>query len=296
MSVTEKFTKLFDGLEECDEEEQVQKIEEMNEMINEMNEEEFRSIFTKELFNKIHQMIEEKTLSWGNAILLLKQAGYCKELKSFFCYSFDDSSLSKRMPGMIIEENEKKEGRKENLLTDLCECYLLLCDKCIPDEVLSIIVPCLLKAALNKEENEETQKEVELALLALSNIIYFKVCEELYLNEITEIIEYHQEHHNLTRLAYQSAWEFLVLRFHNDKILEDIIVNELHFAREATKALEELKKDVDWKRKEEANGRIEVFIIRRWLRVIKYFFDWYTLWNEELAKLIASLVQKCSRK
>ncbi|KAH7826338.1 uncharacterized protein MONOS_13600 [Monocercomonoides exilis] len=79
MSITERFTALFNGLEECDEDEQMQKIEEMNGLIDEMNGEEMRFAFTTELFSKILKMIEAKKLSWGNAILLLKQVGYCKE-------------------------------------------------------------------------------------------------------------------------------------------------------------------------------------------------------------------------
>ncbi|KAH7819009.1 uncharacterized protein MONOS_12071 [Monocercomonoides exilis] len=293
MPLNEKFSKLFDGLEECDEEEQMQKIREMNEIINEMDEEEFITVFTEELFNKIHQMIKEKTLSWRNAILLLKQAGYRKELKSFFCYSFDDSSLSKRMPGMIIEEERRIEEKNERLLVDLCECYLLLCDKCIPDELLSNIVPCLLKVALNKEENEETQKEVEIALLALSHISKFcEIKQELYLNGITEIIKYHQEHHNLTQLSYQRAWNFLINRFSNDKSLEEVIVNELHFTREARRELEELMRCIDWKRKGERGKEVkEVKIIWRWLDAIYDYFYFCELWNEELVGLISCIVQ-----
>ncbi|KAH7822922.1 uncharacterized protein MONOS_8534 [Monocercomonoides exilis] len=162
MSITEKFTALFDGLEECDEEEQMQKIKEMNEMINEMNRDEFKS-------------------------------------------------------------------------------------------------------------------EIE---------------QKLYLKEIKEIIKYHQEHQNLTRLAYQSAWQFLIKRLYNDKSLEEVIVNDLHFAREAAKELEDLSKCVDLKRKEErAKEAKEVIVIWRWMLIIYEFFFSCTLRNEELAKLTASLVR-----
>ncbi|KAH7815548.1 uncharacterized protein MONOS_18318 [Monocercomonoides exilis] len=99
----------------------------------------------------------------------------------------------------------------------------------------SICVPCLLKVASKKEESEETQKEVEIALLALSNTKYFGMKREMYLNKIKAIIEYHQEHHNLTRLAYQSTWQFLVARLECDKSLGDAIINALHFTREAAR-------------------------------------------------------------
>eukprot|EP00770_Monocercomonoides_exilis_P014393 MONOS_14339.1-p1 / transcript=MONOS_14339.1 / gene=MONOS_14339 / organism=Monocercomonoides_exilis_PA203 / gene_product=unspecified product / transcript_product=unspecified product / location=Mono_scaffold00984:20000-20750(-) / protein_length=210 / sequence_SO=supercontig / SO=protein_coding / is_pseudo=false len=167
---TEQFSKLFCELEGRREDEQKQKIEEMNEIVDEMDEEEFESIFAKDLYNKMSKMIEEKTLSWGNTILLLKHVGYCNELKCLSCYDFDYTLLSERMKEMIIDENEKKkEEKNEKFLTDLCECYALLIYQ-FSCELLSIIVPCLLKAASKKEGNEETQKEVKMALLALSNI------------------------------------------------------------------------------------------------------------------------------
>ncbi|KAH7819010.1 uncharacterized protein MONOS_12070 [Monocercomonoides exilis] len=295
MSVTEKFTALFDGLGECDEEEQVQKIEEMNEMINEMNEGEFKSVFTEELFDKILQMIEKNSLSLEKAIVLLKHVGSCKELKSFFCYSFDKSSLSKKMPSMIIDENEKiKDEKDEMLLIELCECFAWLNEDFISKELFSVIVPRLLKVASKKEENEETQKEVEMALLAFSHISQFcDVPKELYLSELKEIIKYHQEHSSLTHLIYQYIWQFLIYRFSNDESLEKMIVNELHFVGEARRELEELSKCIDWKRKEEGGVKEvkEVKIIGRWLLVIDDFLNWCRSWNEELAGLISCIAQ-----
>eukprot|EP00770_Monocercomonoides_exilis_P013125 MONOS_13069.1-p1 / transcript=MONOS_13069.1 / gene=MONOS_13069 / organism=Monocercomonoides_exilis_PA203 / gene_product=unspecified product / transcript_product=unspecified product / location=Mono_scaffold00774:12813-13815(+) / protein_length=203 / sequence_SO=supercontig / SO=protein_coding / is_pseudo=false len=196
---------------------------------------------------------------------------------------------------MIIEENKKKEGKNEKLLIDLCECNVTLSYD-FSSELLSICVPCLLKAALNKEENEEVQTEVEMALLALSNIRDYEMKRELYLNEITEIIEHHQEYQNMTRLAYQSIWQFFVDRFFNDKSLERVIVNELHFPREAVRELEELTRNVDWKRKEEENEKRreetkEEHILRRWLHTLNNYFLRCKLWNEELAKLIDCVVQ-----
>eukprot|EP00770_Monocercomonoides_exilis_P001758 MONOS_1747.1-p1 / transcript=MONOS_1747.1 / gene=MONOS_1747 / organism=Monocercomonoides_exilis_PA203 / gene_product=unspecified product / transcript_product=unspecified product / location=Mono_scaffold00032:126983-128006(+) / protein_length=322 / sequence_SO=supercontig / SO=protein_coding / is_pseudo=false len=285
------FEELFYELEHCREDEQMQKIEEMKRMMDEMNEIEFKSIFTKELFDKIYRMIEEKTLSLESAILLLKHVGYFRELKTIYLESFDYSLLSERMKEMMIDENEKK--KDEKLLVDLCECFTLLNFCSISDELLSIIIPCLLKAASKKEGNEETQKEVEMALLALSHInTFFEIKQELYLNEITEIIKYHKEHHNLTRLAHQSAWQFLINRLYIDKSLKEVIVKELHFAREAARELEDLSKNVDWKRKEES-GEVtkELHIIRRWLDAIYDYFYFCDLWNEELAGLIGSIVQ-----
>eukprot|EP00770_Monocercomonoides_exilis_P013111 MONOS_13055.1-p1 / transcript=MONOS_13055.1 / gene=MONOS_13055 / organism=Monocercomonoides_exilis_PA203 / gene_product=unspecified product / transcript_product=unspecified product / location=Mono_scaffold00772:16133-17180(-) / protein_length=329 / sequence_SO=supercontig / SO=protein_coding / is_pseudo=false len=195
---------------------------------------------------------------------------------------------------MIIDENKKKKEKNEVRYLDLCECYFLL-NKLFSSELLSICIPGLLKVALNKEKSEETQKEVELALLAMGVIeIDQKIEKDLYLNEMKEIIIYHQEHHNLTRLAYQSAWQFLMNRFDNDNSLEAVIVNELHFVREAIKELEELMKCVDWKKKKEEEKGKEtkaLTIIWRWIDTLGIFFDLCSSRNEEYSVLVESIVQ-----
>eukprot|EP00770_Monocercomonoides_exilis_P008046 MONOS_8004.1-p1 / transcript=MONOS_8004.1 / gene=MONOS_8004 / organism=Monocercomonoides_exilis_PA203 / gene_product=unspecified product / transcript_product=unspecified product / location=Mono_scaffold00290:36590-37633(-) / protein_length=309 / sequence_SO=supercontig / SO=protein_coding / is_pseudo=false len=174
---------------------------------------------------------------------------------------------------MIIEEEKIKEEKNEKLLVDLCECYLLL-NGCASSELISICVPCLLEAALKKDESEETRKEKEIALLALSHIDR----QELYLNEIKENILYHQEHHNLTQLAYHLK----------------VIVNELHFGREAARELEELTRNMDWKKKEgeEMNKEEakEEFALIRWLKTCEMYFLNCRLWNEENPGLINSIV------
>ncbi|KAH7821328.1 uncharacterized protein MONOS_17768 [Monocercomonoides exilis] len=172
---------------------------------------------------------------------------------------------------MIIEEEKKTEEKNEKLLVDLCECYLLL--KEYPSlKYISICLPFLLKVASEKEENEETQKEVEMALFALSSIEgYCEVKRELYLNEIKEIIQYHQEQRNLTQLAYQSAWMFLIHRLCRDEHFERVFVNELHFSREARRELEELAKCADWKRGKGNEGEKEAkeeLILIGWLRIL----------------------------
>ncbi|KAH7823182.1 uncharacterized protein MONOS_17621 [Monocercomonoides exilis] len=102
---------------------------------------------------------------------------------------------------MIDDEEKKKEKRNENLLTELCESNVLL-NVGASSQLISVCVPCLLKAALKKEENEEAQKEKEMAFLALScHDEFYEIEKELYDNEIKEIIQHHQEHRNLTRLA-----------------------------------------------------------------------------------------------
>ncbi|KAH7824786.1 uncharacterized protein MONOS_7204 [Monocercomonoides exilis] len=150
-------------------------------------------------------------------------------------------------------------------------------------------MPCLLKVALNKDKNEEAQKEVEMALFSLSNINgVTEMKKELYLKEITEIIKHHQERLNLTQLAYQSTWEFLIFRYENDKSLAETIVNELHFSREATRELEKLTECVNRKMKEnklEKNEMQEIQILMRWLRLLNNFFISCKLWKEEHAEV-----------
>eukprot|EP00770_Monocercomonoides_exilis_P008692 MONOS_8649.1-p1 / transcript=MONOS_8649.1 / gene=MONOS_8649 / organism=Monocercomonoides_exilis_PA203 / gene_product=unspecified product / transcript_product=unspecified product / location=Mono_scaffold00331:33808-34290(+) / protein_length=137 / sequence_SO=supercontig / SO=protein_coding / is_pseudo=false len=135
--------------------EQKQKIEEMNGMMDKMDENELRCVLTNE------------------------KMGYLNALKSIYSSFFEKSSLVERFERLVIEEEKKNEEKKneeknEKLLIDLCECYLFLIEF-FSSESISISVSCLLVVALKKEENEETQKEVEMALLALSRIEIWKV-------------------------------------------------------------------------------------------------------------------------
>eukprot|EP00770_Monocercomonoides_exilis_P002157 MONOS_2141.1-p1 / transcript=MONOS_2141.1 / gene=MONOS_2141 / organism=Monocercomonoides_exilis_PA203 / gene_product=unspecified product / transcript_product=unspecified product / location=Mono_scaffold00042:82397-83577(+) / protein_length=373 / sequence_SO=supercontig / SO=protein_coding / is_pseudo=false len=239
-------------------------------------------------------MIEEKILSMENTILLLKHISYYSNLKRIWIEGFEGTSLCKRFEEMIIEEDEKKEEKNEKLLADLCECYISLSDDYQP-KLLCICVSCILKATLKKEGNEEAQKEVEMALLSLSNLdVLCFVEQKQHLNEIKEIFKYHQEHHNLTRLAYQSAWEFLIYRLFFENSLEEDFVNELHFGREAARELDELSKCVEWKNKKEGKGSKETkeeLVLLRWLQTCESCFLRCNLWNEEFVGLINSIVQ-----
>ncbi|KAH7817108.1 uncharacterized protein MONOS_18680 [Monocercomonoides exilis] len=290
---TKKFNELFCELEHCNEEEQRQKIEEMNEIVDEMNGYEFKFIFKTKLFEKIDKMIEEKKLQLGNATWILKHIGYCVVLKNVWNRCFEESLLNKRLSNMIIYEEKKKDEKNKILSDDLCECHLLL-NKCVSSELAIICVPCVLKAVLHKEKEEESQRDVEIALLAFRNTKYDFFRQELYLKEITEIIKNHQEHHNLTQLAYQSAWEFLINRFHTNIFLEDTISNELHFGREAARELEELTRNVDWNRKKGEEGGKEAkeeFALMRWVETLKIYFQSCRLKNEENVGLINLIVQ-----
>ncbi|KAH7831684.1 uncharacterized protein MONOS_16913 [Monocercomonoides exilis] len=197
----------------------------------------------------------------------------------------------------MIEEEEKKEDEKdETLLVDLCECYLSLHHYSgETGEILSIIVPCLLNIALNKEESEEAQIEVEMALVSLSNISWnAKVKEELYLNEIKDIIQHHQKRHNLTRFAYQSAWKFLINRFSNNKGLGDIIVIDLHFAREATRELEEMERHMDWNKKNKVETEMkEMWMIKNWHDTLRICIQCNNLSCKGNTDLFACLAKLC---
>ncbi|KAH7822793.1 uncharacterized protein MONOS_17643 [Monocercomonoides exilis] len=290
--LTEKFTKLLHELEYCDEEGQKQKIDEMNEMLYETNEEESRKILLTNPIGAICKMINEKKLSIGKVSVLMKHFGCYTHSKHVGSNTFYFGMLSSRIEKMIIEEEKKNEEKNEHLLVDLCECYLSLSYNYLP-KIFRICVRCLLDVALKKEEDEETQKEVEMALLALRNIYSdFEVKQRLYLNKITEIIQCHQEHHNLTRLAYQSAWEFLIERFNEDQTLKKVIVNELHFVREAAREMEALKECVDWKRKEDKEMK-ERIILERWLDALDVFGRLGKIQNEEYVRLTRCIIDLC---
>eukprot|EP00770_Monocercomonoides_exilis_P005496 MONOS_5468.1-p1 / transcript=MONOS_5468.1 / gene=MONOS_5468 / organism=Monocercomonoides_exilis_PA203 / gene_product=unspecified product / transcript_product=unspecified product / location=Mono_scaffold00159:48287-52104(-) / protein_length=966 / sequence_SO=supercontig / SO=protein_coding / is_pseudo=false len=247
MPLFDKFSKLLFELGNYNEDEQKVKIEEMNKLIAKM---------------------------------------YKKELDCF--YSFDESQLNKRIRKMIVDEEKKKEEVNEKFLVDLCECYLLHKDCYISEKLQNICIPRHLKIALNKEESEDAQKEKETALIALSNIDkHQEINKKLYQNCAIEIIKYHQEHHNLTRLAYQSIWQFYTNRQHKERELEEIIVNELHFFREASREMEELAKCVDWgKTEKELEKTKEVQIILKWIQMIKRLTWNSRTWKDEFSELI----------
>eukprot|EP00770_Monocercomonoides_exilis_P014980 MONOS_14926.1-p1 / transcript=MONOS_14926.1 / gene=MONOS_14926 / organism=Monocercomonoides_exilis_PA203 / gene_product=unspecified product / transcript_product=unspecified product / location=Mono_scaffold01107:6771-7898(-) / protein_length=356 / sequence_SO=supercontig / SO=protein_coding / is_pseudo=false len=207
---------------------------------------------------------------------------------------FQTSLLRKRIEKLIIEEEkEQKTEEKSEFLIDLWEGYLLLIED-VSYEFISIFKPSLLKVALNKEEDIKAQKEVEMALLALSHISSMtRIEKDQFVNEIKEIIEHHQKHQNLTRLAYQSAWQFLTKRFYYSKSLEDLIMNELHFTSEASRELDELVKSLDLKGKGGSDRLKETRVILRWLDVFDEYFDGEYLRRNDDTKLIKSIIGTC---
>eukprot|EP00770_Monocercomonoides_exilis_P009014 MONOS_8968.1-p1 / transcript=MONOS_8968.1 / gene=MONOS_8968 / organism=Monocercomonoides_exilis_PA203 / gene_product=unspecified product / transcript_product=unspecified product / location=Mono_scaffold00354:17211-18283(-) / protein_length=336 / sequence_SO=supercontig / SO=protein_coding / is_pseudo=false len=200
---------------------------------------------------------------------------------------------------MICDEENKKEDKNYHLLIDLCECYFL--NRNVDDyhgidkNLLYVCVPCFLKEALKKEEDEEARMEVEMALLALSNIGQLEFIEkELYLNEIMDIIKYHQKHRNLTHLAYQSAWEFLIDRLSHEEELKKEITDSLHFEREVVNELEELRKEMEQKNKEKDEKEMKAeWVIRKWCYMLEKCFVCIEVKSEEIAKLIACVVRMC---
>ncbi|KAH7831322.1 uncharacterized protein MONOS_16954 [Monocercomonoides exilis] len=86
--------------------------------------------------------------------------------------------------------------------------------------MLHICVRCDLKVTLKKEEKEEVQKDVEMALLTFRNIDnYSVVIEEVNMKEMTEILKFNQEYYNLTQLTYYFAWVFCYTDFTTTKAL-----------------------------------------------------------------------------
>ncbi|KAH7817383.1 uncharacterized protein MONOS_7787 [Monocercomonoides exilis] len=294
--LTEKFSKLPDELECCNENDQKQNIEEMNGLMEEMDKKELRSVSTIKNFDKIEIMIEKKKMPIENAILLMKRIGCWIAMNHMWIRGFEESSLYKVLEKMIVDTEKKKEEKNEKLLVDLLECYLMLYVNYISEELVVICLPCLLKAASNKEGNEETQKEVEMALLALSRINnWIKLPEEFVFNEIKEIIKYHQECGNLTQLAYQCAWEFFINGLYYEEKLESV-VDELHFVREAQSEMNELKKCIDCEKKEhekekERNEMKEELILIGWLEVLEIYLSSCNSRNEKIIEVVRSIIQ-----
>ncbi|KAH7820324.1 uncharacterized protein MONOS_2233 [Monocercomonoides exilis] len=287
-----RISQLLDELVECDDDGQKQTINRMEEATDEMNKEELEAFFTIEIFNKMDKMIEEKKLSLGNAIHFLIHIGYCKMMDYFLNDDFFFSSLYHRIEKMIFEEAAKNDGRNEKMLIVMCECSAIMLDFVIVGPLRSVCVRCLLDVALRKDESKETQQEVEKALTTLSCINRCnKMGKELYLKEITDIIQYHQKHHILTKIAYQSASVFLMLRSFTDDSLKDIIASELHLVEEAAKELNELRRNFDWAQNE--TGRKEkrkLWEFGRWLNALPQFFCFTKSSCEGSAELISSLV------
>ncbi|KAH7817718.1 uncharacterized protein MONOS_18093 [Monocercomonoides exilis] len=204
--------------------------------------------------------------------------------------------MGKRLTKMIFEEEKKKDEKNEKLMIELCECCLMFNERIYSIRLISACVPCLLKVALRKDESMEAQKEVEMSLLALSSAIYSEeLRKEQYLNEITEVIQYHQEHRNLTRLADQSAWMFFIECINCDKKIESEIVNELQFSREAAKELEELEIYVEWKKNGKSMSELkEIEIIRRWYSAICFNIQ-KKIRTQENGRLIASMIRMCGK-
>ncbi|KAH7824735.1 uncharacterized protein MONOS_17504 [Monocercomonoides exilis] len=290
--LTENFTEIFSRIKNCSDAKQKILFSEISEVIERMNETEFNSVISKDLFNEIDKIIEKKTILFENALLLLKIFGKWKVFKEINNSCFIKSILHNRIESLILEEKKENEKKNTNFLIDLYECYLLLKGNHFHEKATIIIVPCLAEFALNKDKNPRTQKEVEFALLALGNIPSFplKIEKDWYLKEMVEIMKYHQEHHNLTHLAYQSSWRFVLNRFKSERIPNDKIVNEFHFAREIAKEIKSLTACVDWKKKKEEKKKTkEQIVIDRWFKDLQENLFEVDLWNEENAELTESL-------
>eukprot|EP00770_Monocercomonoides_exilis_P016334 MONOS_16288.1-p1 / transcript=MONOS_16288.1 / gene=MONOS_16288 / organism=Monocercomonoides_exilis_PA203 / gene_product=unspecified product / transcript_product=unspecified product / location=Mono_scaffold01617:3775-5014(-) / protein_length=360 / sequence_SO=supercontig / SO=protein_coding / is_pseudo=false len=197
----------------------------------------------------------------------------------------------------MLEEEVRKEKKNEMLLVRLCECNLTLFEENykIPDDLITFYVSKLLAISSKIDADEMTQKEVEMSLVALSNIYAWSEIEtELYSEKITDIIKRHQQHGNLTRLAYQSAWKFVFRRIMSNKGFVIETAKELHFLREMAGELEELGKCVDWKGKEEDRRGKEAKnfnTILRWLNVFGVYLWYFKEFEKEFEGIIRCVIR-----
>ncbi|KAH7815049.1 uncharacterized protein MONOS_18700 [Monocercomonoides exilis] len=119
------------------------------------------------------------------------------------------------------------------------------------------------------------------------------VGSSFHFREISEIIKCHQLNHNLTHLGYQSALSLLFCNFYEGKEFASEDLENLHFFQEVIRELKELINYVNWKKKErKEKEKNEVWIIKRWLRLLlKYFNEVYL--REENEGLIECIVKLC---
>ncbi|KAH7823572.1 uncharacterized protein MONOS_18622 [Monocercomonoides exilis] len=300
-----KLDDLFADLDKCGNVVQKLIIKEINKALEQMNKEDLKYTMTQKLFDNLHSLIDKKKLSLENALAMLKSIGYHKELRKIYGENNSSQALSNRFRKMIEnEERKEKKGGNENLLTDLCECYLLLFDGSCEEEISRTVAICLLKVASNKDTSEEAQNKVEIALLAMGKGNISIVLQDKYdyfLNEISEIIRYHQDHRNLSHLSYQSAWFFILYRLKRNKQSENLwkfFVTKKDFYREATKELNELSKCVNRIKKEKKEMRKEIknfYIIERWLHVFTEVVDVQILLVEiqiDIMKCVANISRR----
>ncbi|KAH7823200.1 uncharacterized protein MONOS_18626 [Monocercomonoides exilis] len=294
--------------------EQKIKIKEINNFMDDVDEgkfEDFNKImestksylsafFPVDFYSEIDNLIKEKKTSLDNLILLLKRIGRSKLSNAFYMNHFDFSSLSERIEKMIVDEEKKGKRMNKNKIYDLCECYVLNCHHYLPDCLIAIALPCFLKVALNKGKRLDSQKKVEHALCALNAIkpIYHFLSEkkELCIKEMENIIKYHQWHRNLTQLAYEYAWNFLISRLKYKRSLNIVITKELHFIKEATKEMKELERNANWRISEGrkyVEEEKEAQLLVSWCYMCFIYFCETKIWEKETFQLISYVVRLC---
>eukprot|EP00770_Monocercomonoides_exilis_P012718 MONOS_12662.1-p1 / transcript=MONOS_12662.1 / gene=MONOS_12662 / organism=Monocercomonoides_exilis_PA203 / gene_product=unspecified product / transcript_product=unspecified product / location=Mono_scaffold00716:4992-6454(+) / protein_length=395 / sequence_SO=supercontig / SO=protein_coding / is_pseudo=false len=248
--------------------------------------------YTEMLFQLRNYSAEEQTQRVGEMNSLMDQMGedemdnHASKVFEEFCRMIEEKKVSLENTISLM----KRVGYA-NIMKSIYAIYLN-----ISPEIIPVYVPCMLNAALKKEESEETRKEVEDALLALNYIeeAHF-VRIELFQSKIKEIIMYHQEHRNLSHMGYRSAWHFYLNRLLDYSFLGDAIVNELHFVREAARELEELSRSVRMKQKEGKVISPEFkYTVNGWLETVLYYRQSGPRAKEDYVPLVQSMV--CLRK
>ncbi|KAH7820963.1 uncharacterized protein MONOS_17776 [Monocercomonoides exilis] len=277
-------------LESCPYDERKQTITKMCRMVSNMDKEELKLVIENNIFNTIENMVENKKIALECLFPLLKEIEYWKEMKNIWSLHFEESLLCQRFEKMIVDEIEKKDGKNEKFLINLCERYLLLNDV-FSSDLASISIPYLFAVASSKEENEEIQREVEIVLLIMCNLIDADGIEkDLFSNGLADLVKYHKQHHNLTHVSYESAWMILICLSSYKKVH----LNEMDFVKEAIRELEELLKSVDWKKQEkDIEMSKNVCTITRWYSSFGRCFFSNETWKEECAELVAFNAKLC---
>eukprot|EP00770_Monocercomonoides_exilis_P015039 MONOS_14985.1-p1 / transcript=MONOS_14985.1 / gene=MONOS_14985 / organism=Monocercomonoides_exilis_PA203 / gene_product=unspecified product / transcript_product=unspecified product / location=Mono_scaffold01120:4915-5803(+) / protein_length=270 / sequence_SO=supercontig / SO=protein_coding / is_pseudo=false len=209
-----------------------------------MSVKELGCVFAGKAFEKIFEMVEGEKLVLEDGIMLLKHVGYFKALSDIHTDNDGESSFRKRFERRVMNEEWKKGPKKEKMLNDVCECYALSYEQFVTFNFSLVCVPRLLGVASNKGDSQDAQKEVETALLALSHIGEDEYVEEdVFMSSIVSVIVRHQQNSNLTQLAYQSAWQFLMNRMHTKAQMESAMSMHFGFVEEGRRELAEKGKE-----------------------------------------------------
>ncbi|KAH7831728.1 uncharacterized protein MONOS_523 [Monocercomonoides exilis] len=180
-------------------------------LVGGMSKKELGMVSKKEIFDEIEKMVGEKKMLFEEVAPLMKQIGCWRMLNDEKNPNFYSSALCKHFELAIGEEEKKREGKNEKWLSDFCEVFFSLHGHHY----------CMGGLGLHWMEA--------------------RICVE----ELSGIIRHHEEHDNLTDVAYQTAWDLLVLQLKRKEVrflmrLESVSVAVLVGGGSVDVVLEEL--------------------------------------------------------